>query len=226
MGDFALSGSVHLSPLEFGRRHGVTDQTARNWIRRGLPAEHDAADGSYRIDPAKGDAWVKTNVGEAPHGGKRRGAGRKKKRRRDGDGDEPGAMLLGGDREGVDAYDEEQVKKILKSVPLTDPEFVVKAMSMGISASQADRIVKLLRAGTEACEQAARRGELVEASVVAAQWSAHLRRVRQMVETIPLLAAERVARDLGLPASAVPRAEESVMAVVRGAMEAIGVADG
>lgn len=70
--------SEGMTPAAFGRRHGKSAQTVRNWIRAGVIP---AAGPPYMIDPARADAALEAHQRANGHGGARPGAGRPPKAR-------------------------------------------------------------------------------------------------------------------------------------------------
>lgn len=180
--------------------HKVSDQTIRNYIRRGVvkPAQTDGR--RMLFDPDVAVGAVLANRPERRHGGRRRGSGRRKSTPQPA-----GAFRAAADyREAVDrivARADEGVRPV-QALPaeallnLTADELralLAHADPVGITPACLDRLETTLKIKALERKQAAEDGKLMEAEAARKAWAETLRGVKTALDGLPARVSDRVA---------------------------------
>lgn len=193
-----------MMPSQIGAELGVTDQTVRNWCRKGLVHTRDR-EGTAWIDLEVARAYKQQYTGHR-HGGRRAGAGR-------GGAKGQMAKLLNGQMGEAEGADDVGVlplspeaieakraaEEAARSAGMLSTEAGIAASLAGaMSVEEANRRMQVLKALTLQIELDRQRGELLQRSECEEAWGAVLIALRTKLEALGPRAAPNIAGQLGL----------------------------
>ena len=190
-----------MMPSQIGAELGVTDQTVRNWCRKGLVHTRDR-EGTAWIDLEVARAYKQQYTGHR-HGGRRAGAGAKGQMaklpngqiREGGGDDDVGVLPLS--PEAIEA--KRAAEEAARSAGMLSTEAGIAASLAGaMSVEEANRRMQVLKALTLQIELDRQRGELLQRSECEEAWGAVLIALRTKLEALGPRAAPNIAGQLGL----------------------------
>jgi hypothetical protein len=192
-----------MMPSQIGAELGVTDQTVRNWCRKGLVHTRDR-EGTAWIDLEVARAYKQQYTGHR-HGGRRAGAGRGNGQRAklpngqigDAEGGDDDVGVLPLSPEAIEA--KRAAEEAARSAGMLSTEAGIAASLAGaMSVEEANRRMQVLKALTLQIELDRQRGELLQRSECEEAWGAVLIALRTKLEALGPRAAPNIAGQLGL----------------------------
>lgn len=209
------------------RKLGVTDQTVRNWARRGLRSCGADQRGRplYRLSAAR--LFVRREIGERK-GGRRPRAGRPRGGRRNPLVTElpvvRAARAEQAERRERVARVNELKKKAEEGTASVDELMELAGITEeqgGLTKAQAERSETILRMAKLRQELDRAAGRLVDAAEVRSVWARALTRLRSQLLGLPPKAAAAVAAALGLDAGKAMVAQGAIQTAVDGLIRAV-----
>jgi predicted transcriptional regulator len=192
-----------MMPSQIGAALGVTDQTVRNWCRKGLVHTRDR-EGTAWIDLEEAKRYKAQYTGHR-HGGRREGAGAKGQMGKLSNGQMKAEGGEGGEVLGILPLSPEALEakraaeEAARSAGMLSTEAGIAASLAGaMSVEEANRRMQVLKALTLQIELDRQRGELLLRTECEEAWGAVLIALRTKLEALGPRAAPNIAGRLGL----------------------------
>lgn len=177
-----------MTAAELARRHGVTAQTVRDWVRSGLPGRRRGK--VFTFEQKIADAWVRANYdADRRNGGKREGAGRKPKAR----------------TATKTTKTSKTPAALPEPIPTTPAELERLAAAGQLTTAGLNRAAEAIRLRRLMRDEDLEAGRLIDAKDAEHAWTQGLQAMRAQLEQMAARTAAKLGEVMTLPAALVPQ---------------------